>query len=199
MATLGTPAMIRDAVRERYSAVAREPGGMYNFRVGRDFAEALGYPADLLDELPRSASEAFTGVASASLLAQPAAGETVVDLGSGGGLDLSVLARKVGPDGRVVGVDFAPDMVARARATLEQLGVQQAEVLEADAEDTGLPDGFADYVVINGLVNLSPDKRAVLAEIARLLRPGGRLLLAETTLRAPLAPEALTSINDWFR
>lgn len=199
MAIPGTPATIRDAVRKRYSAVAREPDGMYNFRVGRDFAEALGYPADLLDELPQSASEAFTGVATASLLAQPAAGETVVDLGSGGGLDLSVLARKVGPQGRVVGVDFAPDMVARARATLEQLGVEQAEVLEADAEHTGLPDSFADYVVINGLVNLSPDKRAVLAEIARILRPGGRLLLAETTLQVPLAPDTLISINDWFR
>jgi arsenite methyltransferase len=144
MATPGTPATIRDAVRERFSAVAREPSGKYNFRVGRDFAEALGYPVDLLDELPQSASEPFTGVATASLLAQPAAGETVVDLGSGGGLDLSVLACKVGRDGRVVGVDLAPDMVARARATLEQLGVQQAEVLEADPEDTGLPDTLPD-------------------------------------------------------
>lgn len=196
---LGTPAMIVDAVRERYRSVAREPGGAYNFRVGRDFAEALGYPADLLDDLPPSATEAFTGVGAASLLARPAPGETVVDLGSGGGLDLAVLAQKVGPDGRAVGVDFAPEMVARARRTLDELGVQHAEVLEADAGRTGLPDNFADCIVINGLLNLAPDKRAVLAEIARILRPGGRLLLAETTLRAPLPEAALTSIDDWFR
>ena len=199
MAMLGTPATIRDAVRERYGAVAREPGGAYNFRVGREFAEALGYPAELLDDLPPSACEAFTGVATVSLLAQPAAGDTVVDLGSGGGLDLAVLAQKVGPDGRVVGVDFAPDMVARARRTLEQFGVQPAEVREADADHTGLPDAFADYVTINGLLNLSMDKRAVLAEIARILRPGGRLLLAETTLHAPLPQGTITSMNDWFR
>jgi ubiquinone/menaquinone biosynthesis C-methylase UbiE len=199
MAVLGAPEVVRNAVRERYGAVAREPGGAYNFRVGRQFAQELGYPADLLDDLPQSASEAFTGVAAASLLADPGPGETVVDLGAGGGLDLAVLARKVGPRGRAIGVDFAPDMVARARWTLRQLGLEHAEVLETGAEHTGLPDAHADLVVINGLLNLSPDKRAVLDEIARILRPDGRVLLAETTLRAPLAEGAVASLDDWFR
>ena len=199
MVVLGTPEALGHAVRERYGAVAREPGGGYNFRVGRQFAQELGYPAELLDDLPPSASEAFTGVAPAALLADARPGETVVDLGSGGGLDLALLARQVGSRGHAIGVDFAPDMVARARRTLSQLGLEQAEVLEAGAERTGLPDAQADLVVINGLLNLSPDKRAVLAEVARILRPDGRVLLAETTLRAPLAEGTLTSIDDWFR
>jgi arsenite methyltransferase len=195
----GTPGVIRNAVRERYSAVGRDPDGAYNFRVGREFAEALGYPAGLLDDLPASASEAFTGVSTASLLADVAPGETVVDFGSGGGLDLAVLAGKVGPTGRAIGVDFAPDMVARARRTLAQLALEQAEVLEVDAEHTGLPESLADQVVINGLLNLAPDKLAVLHEVARILRPGGRLLLAETTLRDQLEDGTLSSIDDWFR
>jgi arsenite methyltransferase len=195
----GTPGVIREAVRERYSAVAREPHGAYNFRVGREFAEALGYPAVLLDDLPASASEAFTGVSSASLLADVAPGETVVDFGSGGGLDLAVLAGKVGPTGRAIGIDFAPDMVARARRTLAQLNLEQAEVVEVDAEHTGLPESLADQVVINGLLNLAPDKLAVLNEVARVVRPGGRVLLAETTLRDQVADGTLRSIDDWFR
>jgi arsenite methyltransferase len=195
----GTPEAIRNAVRERYSAVAREPTAPYNFRVGRGFAEELGYPADVLDELPPSASEAFTGVAAPSLLAELKPGQTVVDLGSGGGLDLTLLARQVGPNGRAIGIDFAPDMVARARGLLAQISLDQAEVREAPAEQTGLPDSVADWVVINGLLNLSPDKGAVLTEIARIMKPGARLVLAETTLREPLADGPLSSIQDWFR
>jgi arsenite methyltransferase len=195
----GTPEAIRNAVRERYSSVAREPTAAYNFRVGRGFAEELGYPAEVLDGLPPSASEAFTGVAAPSLLAELKPGQTVVDLGSGGGLDLTLLARQVGPNGRAIGIDFAPDMVARARGLLAQISLDQAEVREAPAEQTGLPDSVADWVVINGLLNLSPDKGAVLAEIARIMKPGARLVLAETTLREPLADGPLGSIQDWFR
>ena len=202
MQVLGTADDIRKAVQTRYSQVAREPGGKYNFRVGRAFAEALGYPADLLDALPAALSEAFTGVFSTTdpgLLADVKPGQTVVDLGSGGGLDLVVLAGKVGPTGHAIGVDFAPDMVERARRSLAALDLPQVEVCLAAAEHTPVADGSVDWVVINGLLNLSPDKRAVLCEVARILAPAGRLLLAETTLRAPLRDGALTSIEDWFR
>jgi SAM-dependent methyltransferase len=190
---------VRDAVRERYSRVATDPGGTYNFKVGRAFAEALGYPHELLDELPPGASEAFTGVATPSLVADVQPGQTVVDLGCGAGLDLIVLSRKVGAQGRAIGVDFAPVMVERARRNVAALDLIQAEVREASAEATGLPTGLADWVVANGILNLAPDKGAVLAEIARILRPGGRFLLAETTLRVPLPANAVATIDDWFR
>jgi SAM-dependent methyltransferase len=199
MQALGTADEIREAVRVRYSQVAREPHGQYNFRVGRAFAEALGYPPSLLDELPAPVTEAFTGVACPSLLADVQPGQTVVDLGSGGGLDLMVLAGKVGSQGRAIGIDFAQDMVDRARESLMPLNLSQVELRHAAAEDTGVPDSSVNMVVINGLLNLTPDKSAVLHEVARILAPGGQLLLAETTLRSALAPNALQSLDDWFR
>ena len=102
---------LREAVRDRYAAVASRPEGQYAFRVGRDFAEALGYPAELLDSVPSHAVEAFTGVATPMLRAELAPGETVLDLGCGGGLDLALAARAVGPTGRAIGVDMADAMV----------------------------------------------------------------------------------------
>ena len=197
--TPGTPQAIQEAVRERYSQVARQPSARYTFRVGRAFAEALGYPADLLDELPPTISESFTGVAAPSIVAEVGPGDTVVDLGSGGGLDLLVLARKVGAHGRVIGIDFAPAMVERASRNLTLLGLLQAEVWEASAEETGLPAGCADWVVVNGLLNLTPDKSPVLREIARILPASGRLLLAETTLRTTLPADRVQTVDDWFR
>lgn len=190
---------ILKAVRDRYSAVGQRPNGAYNFRVGRAFAEALGYPRSILDQLPPGVWEAFTGVACSSLLARVQPGDTVVDLGCGAGLDLALIAWQVGPRGRVVGIDFAPGMVERARRNISLLDLPQAEVRQASAATTGLPDESADWVVANGILNLSPDKAAIVREVARLLRPGGRFLVAETTLREDLPSAPLSSLDDWFR
>src|SRR5215216_5975334 len=122
-----TPAQLREAVRDRYTAVAADPAGHYSFRVGRDFAEALGYPPDLLDSVPSHAVEAFTGVATPMLRAELQPGETVLDLGCGGGLDLALAARAVGPTGRAIGVDMAEPMADRATATIRSLGYTWAE------------------------------------------------------------------------
>jgi SAM-dependent methyltransferase len=194
-----TAAEVAQAVRNRYSEVAARPDGPYNFSVGRAFAEALGYPSDLLDDLPASVWEAFTGVATPSLAADVQPGDSVVDLGCGAGLDLILLSKKAGPTGHAIGIDFAPGMVERARGNVARLGLAQTEVRQAAAHETGLPEGSIDWVVANGILNLSPDKRAVVREITRILRPGGRFLLAETTLRAPLSPTAVSTIDDWFR
>ena len=197
-AGLTAPA-IEEAVRKRYSDVALQPEGKYGFRVGRLYAEALGYPAALLDQLPASLCEAFTGVATPTLRAPVRAGDTVVDLGCGGGLDLALLAWMVGPRGRAIGVDSAPGMVERARRNLAALQLPQAEVREAPAHATGLPDSSADWVVANGILNLSPDKAPILEEIRRVLKPGGRFLLAETTLSEELPDGKVGTLDDWFR
>jgi len=194
-----TPDAIRLAVRERYSQVGAHPDSGYNFRVGRVFAEALGYPASILDQLPPSVWEAFTGVATPSLVADVRPGETVVDLGCGAGLDLALLSWRTGPRGRVVGIDVADGMVERARRNLALLDLRQTEVHHTSADDTGLPDAAVDWAIANGILNLSTDKDAIIRETARILRPGGRFLLAETTLARPLPPDAVGSLDDWFR
>ena len=190
---------IRGAVRDRYSRVGTHPDEAFNFRVGRAFAEDLGYPPAILDQLPPSVWEAFTGVSAPPLVAEVLSGENVVDLGCGGGLDLVLLSWLVGPRGSAVGVDFAPGMVERARRNLALLDLRQTSVSQASADDTGLPDAFADWVVANGILNLSPDKAAIVREVARILRPGGRFLLAETTLREPLPAGSVQTLDDWFR
>ncbi len=193
------PDELRAAVRERYAAVSTRPEARYPFRVGRDFAEALGYPPDVLDTVPLAATEAFTGVATPIFRADLRPGETVLDLGCGGGLDLILAARAVGPRGRAIGVDMAEPMVARATANLRALRLDQAEAVVGCAEALPLPDGSADCVVANGILNLAPDKSAVLSEVARVLRSGGRFVLAETTLRHELEPGMVQSLEDWFR
>jgi len=194
-----SPEQLREAVRDRYAAVASEPAGHYSFRVGRDFAEALGYPAELLDSVPSHAVEAFTGVATPMLRAELQPGEIVLDLGCGGGLDLALAARAVGPAGRAIGVDMAETMVERATATVRALNYSWAEARVAYAEALPLAAATVDCVVANGILNLSPDKSAVLTEIARVLKPGGRFVLAETTLRHELPPDAVQDLEDWFR
>lgn len=193
------PTDVRRAVQERYSQVGINPDASYNFRVGRAFAEALGYPPLILEQLPPSAWESFTGVAAPSLIADIQPGDRVVDLGCGGGLDLCLLSWMVGSRGRVVGVDFASGMVERAQRNLALLNLDQAEVVQTAADSTGLPDASADWVVANGILNLSPDKTGVIREIARILRPGGRFLLAEITLSTPLPPGSVQGLDDWFR
>jgi SAM-dependent methyltransferase len=194
-----TPEQLRAAVRDRYAAVATDPAGRYSFRVGRDFAEALGYPPDLLDSVPPQAVEAFTGVATPMLRAELQPGEAVLDLGCGGGLDLAIAARAVGPTGHAIGVDMADTMVERAVATVRALGYTWAEAHVGHAEAIPLADASVDCIVANGILNLSPDKAAVLAEIARVLKPAGRFVLAETTLRHELPPDSVQSLEDWFR
>lgn len=192
------PDELRAAVRERCAGVASHPGERYTFRVGRAFAEALGYPSDLLDTVPMSALDAFTGVATPVLHAGLQPGESVIDLGCGGGLDLVLAARAVGPGGRATGIDMAAPMVERAQEALRQLGLIQGEARLGHAEALPLPAASVDCVLANGILNLSPDKSAVLSEIARVLKPGGRLVLAETTLRHPLPPDHVRDLEGWF-
>ncbi len=194
-----SPEELRAAVVRCYSDVGARPDGAFPFRVGRAFAEALGYPAAVLDQVPATATEAFTGVSCPPLRAEVHPGETVVDLGCGAGLDVLLLARAVGQAGAVIGVDSSPIMAERARQGVALAGVANARIVLATAEDTGLPSASADCVIANGILNLSVDKRAIVREVARVLKPGGRFFLTEITLTAPLPEGSVEEIDDWFR
>lgn len=190
---------IEQAVREKYSEVASTPWARFNFPVGREFAESVGYSCDLLEKLPSSLWESFTGAGNPHPYIDIVPGETVLDLGCGAGLDLYLYARATGDGGKVYGLDISKEMTAKARRNMIAVNVQNVEFLCAGADSIPLPDESIDIVTANGIYNLSPDKNAVMREVARVLRPGGRTIFAEIILESQLPQEIRKNMDDWFR
>jgi SAM-dependent methyltransferase len=178
---------IEHAVRSKYGAVATS-GLSTNHDGVRAVAEAFGYSADELSSIPAEANMGLScGNPTAFASLRP--GETVVDLGCGGGLDVFLAATKVGPTGRAIGVDMTPEMLALARKNATQSGAKNVEFHQATIDSLPLADASVDCVISNCVINLAPDKAAVFREIARVLRPGGRLAVSDIALKQPLPPE----------
>ena len=191
------PDALREQVRGKYREVAADPGASFHFHTGRPLAARLGYDAALAGALPDRAVESFAGVANPFSLRRLATGEKVVDVGSGAGFDSFIAAGQVGPGGQVVGVDMTAEMLAKSRQTAAVLGLAQVEFREGLAEALPVPDGWADVVISNGVINLCADKQAVFAEIFRVLRPGGRLQFADIANGQPVPEGALRDIDLW--
>jgi ubiquinone/menaquinone biosynthesis C-methylase UbiE len=166
-------------VKEMYREVAEEPHKEFHFETGRALAERLGYPVPELDAIPAESIDSFAGVGYYFDLARLQAGETIVDLGSGSGMDSFIASRAVGESGRVIGIDMTAAQIAKSRRLAADGGFANTEFVDAHIEQLLLPDASADVVVSNGVINLAPDKPAVFAEAARVLRPRGRLALAD--------------------
>lgn len=191
------PKALEAKVKAMYRDVAEHPEGAFHFEMGRALAERLGYsPADL-DRVPAEAIESFAGVGHYFHLAEPQPGETVVDLGSGSGMDSFIAALKVGPAGQVIGIDMTDAQLAKAEALRQRGEFRHVAFRRAYIEATGLPDGVADVVISNGVINLSPTKPAVFQEAARLLRPGGRLALADIVTEAQLPDGIVCNADLW--
>ena len=188
---------LRREVREKYREVAQDPAALYHFHTGRAHALRLGYQPSPLDQLPEEACEAFAGVANPFYWGGPKPGERVVDLGSGAGMDSFLAARWTGPSGQVIGVDMTVQMLERSRMLASQLGLANVEFREGFIEELPIEDGWADVVISNGVINLCPDKLGVYREIFRVLRPGGRLTIADICLERPVPEEALRDIDLW--
>jgi arsenite methyltransferase len=191
------PAALREQVRDKYREVALDPRRTYHFHTGRSLAARLGYEAALVDALPDRAVESFAGVGNPFSLRRLEAGARVVDVGSGAGFDSFIAAAQVGPTGNVIGIDMTAEMLAKSRDTAAALGYEHVEFREGLAESLPVDDGWADVVISNGVINLCADKRAVFAEIRRVLRPGGRLQFADIANGRPVPPEALRDIDLW--
>ncbi|MGZ3303340.1 MAG: methyltransferase domain-containing protein [Isosphaeraceae bacterium] len=171
------PEQVQDALRRRYAAVAERPAGQFNYPVGRDSAERLNYRRDLLDRIPSDVVAHFVGVGNPFSTGEPQPGWNVLDVGCGCGLDSQMAALYVGPTGRVRGVDLSPEMLAVARTGLDASGLTNVELIEGKAEALPVESGWADLVISNGVLNLAFCKRSAFAEVARVLKPGGRYLL----------------------
>src|SRR5262245_26092690 len=188
---------LRVKVQQMYRLVAEQPNAAFHFEMGRALAIRLGYPGELLDSVPEGAVESFAGVGYFFDLASLRDGESVIDLGSGSGMDAFVGARLVGPAGRVIGVDFTAEQLTKARALASAAMLEHVEFREGRIEQPPVDDGSVDCAISNGVINLSPDKPRVFAETARVLRPGGRLAIADIVTEHQLSDAIVGNADLW--
>ncbi|KAB2911550.1 MAG: methyltransferase domain-containing protein [Hyphomicrobiaceae bacterium] len=191
------PKELETKVKAMYRSVAEDPHGEFHFEMGRAMAERLGYAAADLDRIPAEAIESFAGVGYYFHLADLKPGETVLDLGSGSGMDTFIAALKVGPAGKVIGVDMTDEQRAKAERLRDRDGFNTVTYLKGYIENVPVPAGSVDVVISNGVINLATDKSKVFREAARLLRPGGRLALSDIVTEVQLPQTIVCNSTLW--
>ena len=190
-------ATLRKAIQDEYREVAEHPDKGFHFHTGRRLTQIVGYKDEWLTGVSERAIETFAGTGNPFAMGELREGERVVDVGSGGGIDSLVAARMVGPTGQVIGVDMTPAMLDRARAAAKESGLENVEFREAYMEDLPVPDDWATVVISNGVLNLTPDKQKTLGEMFRVLRPGGRLQIADILVSRAVPDAAKKKIALW--
>jgi len=199
--TIETPAVdldsLRQAIQAEYELVAREPEHGFHFLVGRPLAAVLGYQEAWLAGIPEPTIASFAGTGNPFSVGALQPGEHVVDVGCGGGIDSLVATKMVGPSGRVIGVDMTPAMLEKARTSGAAAGLDNVEFRKGFGESLPVEDGWADVVISNGVLNLMPDKNAALQEMARVLKPGGRLQIGDILVQKAVPQSAKEDIALW--
>ena len=185
------------AVKDMYTDVASHPEKEFHFPTGRPACEFVGYPAAELDSIPATAVESFAGVGYPHRGGFIGEGDIVLDIGSGSGTDALIAALKVGPKGKVYGLDMTQAMLAKLRANIAAAGAANVVPLEGDAEEIPLPDASVDVVTSNGVLNLVPDKARAFHEIARVLKPGGRVQIADIVVASPISDQCRSNPQLW--
>jgi SAM-dependent methyltransferase len=188
---------LRSAVQAEYTVVAHDPGRGFHFHTGRRLAGILEYKPNWLEGIPESSIESFAGTGNPFRIGELRAGERVVDVGCGAGIDSLIAAKMVGPAGHVTGVDMTSAMLDKARAAAAEGKSANVEFMEGYGERLPVADGSVDVVISNGALNLMPDKVAALREMARVLKPGGRLQIADILVQRAVSDEAKRDIELW--
>ena len=188
---------LRCEIRKEYAEVAANPGKGFHFHTGWPHASSLGYREEWLTPIPQTAIESFAGTGNPFAIQALAPGERVVDLGSGAGIDSFIAARMVGEQGRVIGIDMTPEMLAKARNGIAESGLSNVEFREGHAEALPVDVGWADVVISNGVLNLCPDKLRVLEEVNRVLSPGGRIQMADISVQKTVGDAARRNVDLW--
>jgi SAM-dependent methyltransferase len=186
--------LLRSEIRRTYTDVSTDQGRDYIFPTGRSWAQALGYPEPELSRVPDATVESFAGVGNHWSLGDVEPDAVVLDLGCGAGTDLLIAAQRCG---RAIGVDMTPAMLERAAASAAEMGLANVELHESLIEALPLPGASVDVVISNGVIDLVPDKDAVFAEIDRVLRPGGRVQLADVIIHTAVSEDARERIDLW--
>jgi SAM-dependent methyltransferase len=188
---------LRKAIKDEYKEVAENPAKGFHFHTGRRLIEIVGYKDEWLTGVSELAIASFAGTGNPFAMGELGAGERVVDVGSGGGIDSLIAARMVGPIGEVIGIDMTPAMLQKARAAATDSGIDNVEFREAYMEELPVPDGWADVVISNGVLNLTPDKQKALGEMFRVLRSGGRLQIGDIQVNREVPEGAKKRIDLW--
>jgi SAM-dependent methyltransferase len=188
---------LRDQIEAKYCDVALKPKQGFHFHTGRPLAAMLAYPEADVNALPESTIESFAGTGNPFLMGKLHEGETVLDIGCGAGFDTLQAAKQVGPSGRVIALDMTEAMLEKTRLGADTLGLKNVETKLGYAEELPADDGSVDVVISNGVINLTPDKMAVMQEVYRVLKPGGRFQIADIIVQKPVDQDAKDDIDLW--
>ena len=188
---------LRCQIQDKYTAVAETPEAGFHFHTGRPLARMLGYDAAVVDSLPAGTVESFAGVGNPFSMGDLRSGEQVLDIGCGAGFDTLIAARQTGPSGSVISIDMTPSMLNRARESAREAGLTNIDFREGYAEALPVEDGAVDVVISNGVINLCPDKMAVMSEVYRVLKPGGRIQIADIVVHKEVPQDAKDDIDLW--
>jgi len=188
---------LRVEIQKHYAEVANSPDHEFHFHTGREAARQVGYDDAIIDAIPDEVIASFAGVANPFHFGLPRSGETVLDLGSGAGVDAIIAAKAVGPEGRVIGVDMTPEMLDVARSNSDRMGLGNLEFREGLIERLPIEAESVDLVISNGVLNLMVDKHGAYRQIERVLKPGGRFQIADICVDRPVSEEAKRNIDLW--